>query len=145
MPRNKFINPANGHTYEWHRNHESEDAAGKTRAITGTANTGNVGRVRQQGMADPYERRLKGRIVHRAQFIEFWTWFQLCDTQTIVFEDHEGFQYEGQITAFTPRIVRKEYSPTPDPGMPRHFYEYDMSFQVYRFISGDMAAAGVVA
>lgn len=140
---NKFINPVTAEEYEWHRNHESEEPSGKTRAITGSANTGNVGRVRQQGASEPYERRLKGRMVHRAQYVAFWRWFTLCDTQTIYFVDHQGHSYEGQITAFTPRLVRKERAMSPDPDMQQHYYEYDLTFQVYRFISGDEATAGV--
>lgn len=139
MAHNKFINPASGSSYTWQRNHESEEPSGMTRAITGTANTGQTGRVRQQGISEPYERRLKGRIVHRSQYVEFWQWYDLCRWQTIYFVDHEGQTFEGQITSFMPRLVRKQYSPTPDPSMPRHFYEYDLTFQVYRFVTGDLS------
>lgn len=135
--------PAEGASYEWQRNHESEEASGKTRQITGSANTGNVGRVRQQGMSEPYSLRLKGRIVHRQQYRQFWRWFELCETQTIHFVDHEGFHYEVQITSFTPRRVRKERAHSPDPDMQQHYYEYDMEMTVYSFIDGDMADMAV--
>jgi hypothetical protein len=143
MPRNTFINPATGETYEWHRNHESEEASGKTRAISGQANTGQTGRVRQQSMAEPFALRLRGRIVHRAQFVAMWRWFELCESQTIYFRDSLGQEYEVQITAFNPRRVRKERSISLDPTIPLHFWEMDLEMTVYAFRDGDMAEAGV--
>lgn len=143
MARNRFENPATGEFYEWHRNHESEESAGKTRAIAGKANTGNTGRVRQQGASEPYVLKLKGRIVHRAQHVEMWTWYELCETQTIRFVDHEGFSYIGQVSSYQESRIRKERSASPDLSMQQHYFEYELEFQVYSIESGDLDEAGV--
>lgn len=143
MARVAFINPANGDTYEWHRGYETEDDAGKTRQISGTANTGLTGRVRQQGDDGAYVRTLHGRIVHAAQHQAFWAWYALCASQTVYFRDHDDAVYEVQITGLNMHQQRRLPTTAPDPTMSRNFYEYTMTLEIYRFVSGRMAAAGV--
>lgn len=143
MARVAFINPANGVTYEWQRGYETEDDGGKTRQISGSANTGQTGRVRQQGDDGPYVRTLHGRIVHAAQRQSFWQWYQLCAGQTIYLRDFDDAVYEVQITALNMHPVRRLRNNSPDEALPNVYYEYTMVVEVYSFVSGAMQAAGV--
>lgn len=138
-----FINPATGDTYQWHRGYETEDDAGKTRQISGSANTGLTGRVRQQGDDGPYVRTLHGRIVHAAQHQAFWAWYELCESQTIHFRDHDGAVYEVQITNLVMQQQRRLATVAPDPSMQHNFYTYTLALEVYSFVSGRMHDAGV--
>lgn len=141
--RNRFTNPANGAFYDWLTNHEEEEEAGKTRTISHTSNTGNVGLVKQQGEDGPYILKLRGKIMHRSQFQAFWEWYALSKGQTIYFRDYDGQEYEVQITSFTPQRVRKLSHTGRDPSTPHHYWTYGMELEVYRFIAGDLATAGV--
>lgn len=143
MPQNKFINPANGVTYVWLVNHDEEDEAGKARTITHTAPTGATGLVRQQGDDGPYLIKLSGKILDRSQLVMFWLSYATCRTQTLHFVDYDGQRYEVQITDFAPKRVRKEYSPQRDASTPLHYWTYTMVMEVFAFIAGDMADAGV--
>lgn len=138
-----FTDPLTGDTYTWQRRHENEDAAGKSRNISGTANTGHTGRVRQQGDDGPYILPLHGKIQHRDQLRQFWRWYRLCETQTIYFTDFDGQQYEVQIASFTPQRVRTLSNAAADAGMPHHYVQYDMTLEVYGFRAGDMHDMGV--
>lgn len=138
-----FINPSDGTTYSWPRGYATEDDAGKTRQITGQANTGGTGRVRQQGDAGPYVRTLHGKIVHLAQHAAFWQWFALCDTQTIHFRDFDGAVFEVQITALTMHQISRLPNLAPDQNLRNSYYEWTMAMEVYGFVSGSMADAGV--
>lgn len=141
--RNKFINPANGVEYAWLVNHDEEQAAGKSRNITRTAPTADTGLVKQQGDDGPYLINVSGKILDRSQLVMFWLCYATCRTQTLHFLDFDGQRYEVQITDFAPQRVRKEYSPSRDPSTPMHYWTYTMTMEVYSFIAGDMATAGV--
>lgn len=143
MPRVAFIDPATGTTYEWHRGYEAEEDSGKTRQISGQANTGQTGRVRQQGDDGPYVRTVTGKIVHAAQRQQFWEWYELCKTQTIHLRDHDGAVYEGQIVALNMHPVRRLPNLAPDQNLRHVYYEYSLAFDVYDFVSGAMAEAGL--
>lgn len=139
---NYFINPANGHRYDWPVNHDTEDAVSKARAITRTSTTNNVGVVRQQGDDGPLTLQYSGTILHRAQLREFWAWYALCRAQTVYFYDFDGQGFEVQITTFSP--VRKPTLRNPrDPSAPLHYWTYSITLDVYRMLAGDMADAGV--
>lgn len=144
MPRNRFTNPADSTYYDWTVNHTEEDESGsKQRAITRTSNTGNVGLVKQQGEDGPTILRYTGTILDRSQLAAFWAWFKLCKTQTIYFKDFDNQQYEVQITAFQPKRHRRMTSVRRDASMPQHYWTYTIELEVYRFISGVMATAGI--
>lgn len=138
---NRFTNPANNAIYDWPLNHSSEETSGKARNITTTAPTGGVGLVRQQGDDGPYQLKWVGRILRRSQLAAMWEWYQLCRTQTIHLTDFDGQKYEGQITDFQPRRIRAERPGSADPQT--HVWEYTFTFDVYRFIDGDMFDEGV--
>lgn len=143
MSRNTFYNPANGASYAWQVNHdpEGEEEAGRERQIERTANTGLVGSVDQQGDDGPYILSLSGKILHRAQFVAFWNWYELCRTQSIWFYDFDGQGYEVQIIAFKPKRRGAVNMRTSDPKT--HFWTYSIQMRVYRFLQGDMVTAGV--
>lgn len=138
MARNRFFNPANSTTYEWPTNHQpdGEDEFGKTRNITRSAPTGNVGLVKQQGDDGPLVMTLRGSILTRAFYQQMWIWYDLCRTQTIYFYDFDDQQYEVQITSFRPqRVGATRQGRNPDT----HYWKYTLVMEVYRVISGDLA------
>jgi hypothetical protein len=143
--RNRFTDPASVvAAYDWPINHNEEEESGKVRNVTHTAPTANnVGLVKQQGDDSPFVLKLKGHIKTRAQYAAFWQWFQLCRTQTIYFRDFDNQQYEVQITSFLPTRSRRHSYPAPGLDPHDHYWTYTMELEVYRFISGDLATAGV--
>lgn len=142
--QNRFENPANGQVYDWQVNHSEEEEFGRSRAITRAATTSGVGMVRQQGEDGPLVLKLRGKILHRAQYQEMWRWFQLSRTQTIWFLDFDANRYEVQITAFTPKRVRKLANHGRDAAnTPWHYWEYGMEMEVINVLWGDLVVAGV--
>jgi hypothetical protein len=143
MARNQFINPATGATYSWLVTHTEEEDSGKARNITRTAPTSGYGLVRQQGDDGPFLLKLSGTILDRSQLVAMWQWYALCRTQTIHFLDADAQRYEVQITDFAPKRIRKALSPHRDASTPLHYWTYTIVLEVYAFIAGDMAGAGV--
>jgi hypothetical protein len=142
--RNRFIDPAGvKDDYDWLVNHTEEEDAGKTRTITRTAPTSNVGLVKQQGEEGPSILRFSGTILDRSQFRAFWEWYMLCNTQTIHFRDFDEQVYEVQITSFVPKRVRKLLSPQRDASLPNHYWTYTMEMEVYSYVDGDLKDLGV--
>lgn len=144
--RPRFTNPATGETYDWKIGHAEESEAGKTRNITRSAPTGaagnpSVGPVRQQGDDGPYILQYTGTILDRAQHQQMWRWYRMCASQTIYFRDFDSQQYEVQITDY--KEQRHRTLKNRDPSAPQHYWTYTISMEVYRFIAGDMASAGV--
>lgn len=142
MARNRFTNPATGAFYDWPINHTEEEAAGKTRTITRTSNTGLVGLVKQQGDDGPMLMKLTGTILTRDQFRQMWAWYSLSRMQTIYFRDFDGQEAEVQVTSFLPKRERTLRNPR-DPSIPHHYWSYTIEMEVYRFIAGDLADAGI--
>ncbi len=138
MARNTFTNPSNGDAYQWLVNHDEEEDAGKTRSITRTGLTSNVGTVKQQAEDGPLLLRFRGKIVDRSQYQAMWAWFELSRAQTIYFTDFDGQSYEVQITSFTPKRVRKSRAPQRDPSTPLHYWEYGIEMEVYKVLAGDL-------
>lgn len=139
MARNLFIDPAgNRPTYPWQINHSDEDEGGKARSIEESANTGGTGLVKQQADDQPIIFNYSGTILHKAQLVEFWAWFQLCATQTIYFTDFAGDEYEVLITAFKPTRHRTIRNPRDFANAPLWYWKYTISIEVIRVISGVM-------
>lgn len=143
MARNRFTDPVDGSFYEWTINHSEEQESGKTRNFTNSATTSNVGLVRQQGDDSPMTLRYSGTILDRAQLVAFWQWFVLSRDQTIYFTDFDDQEYEVQIASFSPKRERTLRNPRDDSA-PLHYWTYTMEMTVYRFVSGDLADAGMV-
>lgn len=143
MARASFVNPANGDTYLWHHNPETAEDRGKGRQISGSANTGLTGRVRQQGDAGSMVLKYQVRVRKAAMRAALWAWYQLCATQTVHYHDHDGAVYEVQITDLQEKPVRRERMVALDPGMPQHYYEMTVTMEVYNFVSGPLADAGL--
>lgn len=156
--RNKFIEPASvrvpgsptvpplggwnaaGTTYDWTVNHDAEEQTGVSRAITHGANTANVGLVRHQGEKAPLTLRYTGTILTREQLVAMYSWFALCETQTIHFEDCEQNVYEVIITSFNPirkRVVRNSRDLA---NAELHVWTYSIEMDVIQVISGYLAA-----
>jgi hypothetical protein len=131
-----FTNPATSATYVWEANPNSENVATKQRAIERTATTGNVGAVKQQGDDGPYILDWSIIVQTAAMETALWAWYVLSDTQTIYVTDWDGEQYEGQVILLS-RLR------TPSGGSRGEYATYELQFEVYRFISGVMASAGV--
>ncbi len=137
MAQNRFTDPFTGNQYLWAKNHSEEEESGKARSIERTANTGNVGAVRQQGDAGSYTLRLKGTALLRSQIQAFWSYYALSDFQTIYFRDFDNQEYEVQITNLLTqrhRTIRNPREPTA-----KHYWTYTIEMEVYAFRSGDLA------
>lgn len=143
MSRNRFTNPANGSFYDWQVNHSTESAFGKSRQITESANTANTGLIKQQGDAQPLKMKLQGTIFHKHQLEEFVHFWQLCESQTIIFKDFTGDEYEVLIVSFDPIRKRTVRNPRDFANAPLWYWSYELEMEVIRVISGTWA--GVTA
>lgn len=139
-----FTNPNDGSTYQWPINYAEMEEFGRERAIEATANTGNVGLVRQQGADQPMIFRVTGTILTEAHYQAFWLWWTLSNTQTFYFTDVDGDQYEVQITSYKPVKKRAASNPKGGATNPTWYWTYTMEMTVYRFISGVLHDSGVV-
>lgn len=140
--RNYFIDPNTETAYAWHVNHKPEGDKGtsKKRNIELTANTGNVGLVRQQSDAEPTVLKREGYIITRAQEEEMWKFYELCESQTIYFVEFNGDAYEVQITSFE---VQRKGTGGPTRSGERFYAEYELEMEVYGILTGVLASAGV--
>lgn len=148
MPQQcRFTNPKTGSFYVWTLNPGFQGVtqpATKQRNITRTSNTANVGATKQQGDDGAYILHWEPEIFHRSQEEALWTWYKLCKTQSIYFTDFDGSEYEGQIIA----LGKQEIGVLAGPGdaTERMMYaKYVFEFEVWRFLAGPQAVAGVVA
>lgn len=140
--RNAFIDPATATVFEWPVNHDpaGDEGGEKKRAIQETANTGNVGLVRQQSGDQGMAFKRSGSILTDAHEEAFWHWFKLCESQTIYFVEFNGDAYEVQITGYNPKKVG---SGGPSKNGHGYFVKYTMEMVVFKFLAGRAAAAGV--
>lgn len=144
-----YINPANGDQYEWAVNPEqdAETQAGvgyqqKQRSIERTSNTGNIGATRQQGDDGPFILHWQTNIYSQAHEIALWTWYQLCKTQSIYLIDFNGEKYEGQIIT-TSRMRQGVLSGPQDTSQRGYYPTMVIEYEVWQFLSGPLATAGV--
>jgi hypothetical protein len=141
--RNRFTNPANGAFYDWQVNHSEEASVGKTRQISESANTANTGLVKQQGDVQPLRLKFTGTIFHKAQHEQFIGWFQLCESQTILFRDFAGDEYEVIVTQYDAVRKRTVRNPRDFANAPLWYWTYELELEVVRVVSGSWA--GVTA
>jgi hypothetical protein len=141
---NKFIDPATGNTYNWPINHREESEFGRARSMVRMApSRSGVGLGRQQGEDSPMLIQIKGVILTKAQRDALISWYALCETQTIYFEDFSGERYEVIITSFKPTrrgVVRNHQDLA---NMPTWVYDYTMEMEVVKALVGPWA--GVAA
>jgi hypothetical protein len=135
---NRFTDPKTAKTYDWDINHEDEDGFGKRRNITHGANTGETGLVRKQADDDPLIWKLRGHILTEAMVKEMWAWWQLSKTQTILFRDFAGDEYEVLFTYFEPTRHRAVRNPKDLANAENHTWTYEMELEVVRIISGPL-------
>jgi hypothetical protein len=140
--RNYFIDPNTLTVYPWHVNHKPDGDKGtaKKRNIELTANTGNVGLVRQQGDTEPIVLKREGTLITLDQEEQMWKWFQLCESQTIYFVEFSGDAYEVQITSFS---VQKIGTGGPTRNGERFYATYEIELEVYKVLAGVLATAGI--
>lgn len=142
--RNYFIDPSTAEVYRWHANHRPDGDKGtsKKRAIELTANTGNVGLVRQQADSEPLLLKREGVLITLEQEEAMWRWYQLCEDRTIYFVEFNGDAYEVQITSFS---VQRKGTGGPTRNGERFYAEYELEMEVYKVLTGVLATAGVQA
>lgn len=140
--RNAFINPATLEVYEWVINHSPEGDKGneKKRAITTTANTGQVGLVRQQSADEPLILKREGEILDTSQEEQMWRWWNICKSQTIYFVEFNGDAYEVQITNYNPQ---RYGTGGPTRSGQRYYVKYSIEMEVYSILAGIAFSAGV--
>lgn len=136
---NRFTNPANDNYYDWVINHQEEEDVGLGRSIEPTASTSGVGGlVIQQGADDPMVLSYRGTILEEAQHEEFIDWSNLCKTQTIVFKDFAGEEYEVLMT-YRSRRERVAHNPRGGTAAPLHIWRFSMTMHVVQALSGAWA------
>jgi hypothetical protein len=150
---NKFIDPATGVTFVWPVNHLTEDGgggsssqAGLTRNITYSAPISLGTLIRQQAAPDPLTLSWVGTALTRAQHQEFLYWYALSGEHTIYLEDFAGDVFEVQITAYDPKrravaINPRTASQDPTVGNPLWVYDFTITMDVIKAISGDWVVA----
>ena len=142
-----FTDPRTSGTYVWQVNPPYDgitQPAQKQRQIQRTSNTANVGATKQQGDDGPMIHHWEMPVFHTAQETAFWQWYMLCKTQTIYLTDWNGDVFEGQIITLGRQWIGALAGPG-DTTARRGYAKYIFEFEVYRFVSGLMAAAGVAA
>ena len=146
MPQQvEFFNPATSATYTWPTNppFDGETAAQRQRNIERTSNTGIVGATKQVGDDGPYIINWKVNVFTAAFETALWEWWRLCKTQSIWLTDFNGEVYEGQII----ELDRQRVGALGGPGdtNERKFYcVYTFQFEVWAFVDGILASAGVM-
>lgn len=140
--RNCFIDPATHTVYAWTINHAPDGDQGtqKQRSIQATANTGNVGLIRQQSDDQPLTLKRSGVILDEAQEREMWAWFKLCESQTIYFVEFSGDAFEIQITRFNSVKVG---AGSPSRNQKGYYVKWDADFEVYGVLTGPLHDAGI--
>lgn len=140
----RFTNPKDGTFYDWPINppYEGPQQSQKQRNIDRQSNTANVGATKQQGDDGPYIIHWEVEVFHTAHEAAMWHWYQLCKTQTIYLRDWNANSFEGQITSLSDQWVGVIAGPG-DATLRGGYVKFDFSFEVWRFISGLMATAGV--
>jgi hypothetical protein len=144
-----LINPANAQSYTFDVNpgFDAETQGGvsymqKKRNIEYTSNTGNIGLTRQQGADGNYLLHWQFNVFSAAQEQALWKYYMLSKTQSIILEDFNGEIYEGQIVTLARQ--RAGVLAGPRDATARKFYaQYTFEFDVWAFISGLLASAGV--
>lgn len=134
--RNRFTDPLTASYYDWQVNHSTENAFGKARQITESANTANTGLIKQQGDSAPLKIKVSGTILHKKQLEEFIRFWQLCESQTIHFRDFTEDEYEVIITDFQPVRKRTVKNPRDFANAPLWYWTYDLEMEVIRVIKG---------
>lgn len=139
-----FTDPRTGTIYTWPINppFDGISPATKQRQIQRTSNTGNVGATKQQGDDGPLVINWKINVFTAAHEQALWQWYVLSSSQTIWLTDFNGEVFEGQII----ELSRQQVGVIAGPGdaTAQGFYAvYTFQFEVYRYVSGLMAAAGV--
>lgn len=132
-----LIDPAPGGLgqYEWQTNYDTEENFGRTRSVEAVPTTDESAHVIQQGEESPLVKRISGTILYKNQHAKFAAFFKKCRTNTLVFHDFDGEEYEVVITSYLPAKTRTLRNPK-DPTIPLHYYKYSLEMQVIRVISG---------
>lgn len=145
MGQVKFTNPRTNATYTWPINpgwDAEPQRSGKQRQIDRASNTGNVGATKQQGDDGPYIIHWEFEVFHSSLREALWQWWATSKLQTIYLTDSLGEEFEGQIVTLQQSLVGAAGGPG-DTNANVGYWKFIFEFEVYRFISGAMALAGV--
>ena len=144
MAQVQFTDPRTNTIYRWATNppYDGPQNSQKQRQIQRTSNTGNVGVTKQQGDDGPFIIDWKVTVFYKSHQQAMWHWYELCKTQTIYLTDWEGNSYEGQIIMLEEQWVGAISGPG-DTTARVGYAHMEMQFEIWRFISGYMQAAGV--
>jgi hypothetical protein len=141
--RDCFINPATLAVYPWPVNHSPEGDEGneKKRTIQETANTANVGNIRQQSGDQGMTLKRSGAILTVAHEEAFWEYFNICASQTIYLVEFDRSAYEVQIIAYDPKKIG---SGGPTKNGLGYYVKWTMEMTIFSFLAGPAHSAGLV-
>ena len=145
-----FFDPSTSATYEWPINPgwdaETQMGTGyrqKQIQIERTSNTGNMGPVRQQGDDGAYIINWETNVYTVAHRQALWQWYNTSKKHSIYLTDTDGGRYEGQIITLSEMRVGAAGGPG-DIAVEGCYATYVFQFEVWKFLSGYMADAGVL-
>jgi hypothetical protein len=141
-----FTDPSDGTTYVWPVNPPPDgmpNPYGKQRQIDRTSSTGNVGLVKQQGDDGPFILHWEPLIYSEAHEQALWEWWQRSKLRTIHVTDWNGETFEGQIITLQRQPIGVLGGTIGDMNTRKFYCKYIFEFEVYSFVSGVLAAAGV--
>jgi hypothetical protein len=133
---NVFTNPATGDQFTWPINHDTEDMGGRSRQITYSGNTKQVGLVRQQGDSIPMQFKYSGTFFDQASIQRMFDFYNLGRSQTIYFTDFSGAMYEVLITEFTPVRKRTVRNSRDFAHAPTWYWTYTITMDVVTVLAG---------
>lgn len=128
MAKNRFKNPADGSTYDWHINQawDGEDDSGVESTYTWASSTGGAA-LPQFGGLKATIKTLKGTILHLAQHEAFLAWAAIAQNHTIYFRDVDGDEWEVMILKYLPRRQGVARNIMDFANMPYYIYRYELT------------------
>lgn len=143
---NQFVDPipasAGGlGTYDWHVNHLEEEGPFRSNNVEFDGRSDGQGVVATGGEYEPLILTLTGRILHRAQNVEFWKWRHL--NHSFRFLTFEGEQYEVSMLSYEPKKTRVQLNNTDPVNQPSYVIDYSMQFWIMSVIDGILDDADV--
>ena len=139
--KNTFYNPVTLATYEWAINHTEQNGPSRESNTQYEGQSSDLGIIGFQGQDQPLIIELRGKILHKSQYLKFWEYRHI--TNTFKFTDFESNIYEVTMTGLVFEKRRVAWNFADAMNMPFHTYDYTMTLRVLTIISGDLFGLGV--
>jgi hypothetical protein len=81
---------------------------------------------------------MTGKIWHMAQYTRMWDFWNLSRTETIMFTDFTGADYEVMFNSFQPKRVGLLINNIDPTNCPNYRWDYTMTLTVITIFSGPL-------